>query len=113
MKLDLETFRQDVYSVVAAIPRGKLITYGQIAMLVGRPQNARLVGYVLHHAPDSLHLPCYRVVNSDGRCAPHWDKQRSLLKAEGVTFRPNGCVDMRKHQWLFMEIGTKDTVHNP
>ena len=113
MKLDLETFRQDVYSVVAAVPRGKLITYGQIAMLAGRPQNARLAGNVLHQAPYSLHLPCHRVVNSSGRCAPHWAEQRLLLEAEGVTFKPNGCADMRKHQWRFMEIGTEDTAHKP
>ena len=61
------TFLQDVYSVVAAIPEGCVVTYGQIASLVGRPQCSRMVGQAMHNVPEELHLPCHRVVNSRGR----------------------------------------------
>ena len=97
MTINIEVFRKDVYEVVASIPCGKVTTYGQIAWLVGRPQHARLVGRVLHDAPDALHLPCPRVVNNQGRTAPHWASQRALLEAEGITFKRNGCVDMKQH----------------
>ena len=59
--VDSAAFRQDVYSIVAAIPRGKVMSYGQIAELIGRPQNARLVGNVLRGATTELALPCHRV----------------------------------------------------
>ena len=61
------TFLQDVYSVVAAIPEGCVVTYGQIASLVGRSQCSRMVGQAMHNVPEELHLPCHRVVNSRGR----------------------------------------------
>ncbi|MCR5077704.1 MAG: methylated-DNA--[protein]-cysteine S-methyltransferase [Prevotella sp.] len=99
MAFDISLFRKEVYSVVASIPRGRVLSYGQIAWLVGFPNHSRLVGRVLHGAGEEAGLPCHRVVNSAGRTAPGWAEQRSLLMTEGVTFRPNGCVDMRKWQW--------------
>ena len=97
--MDKDTFQQEVYNVVAAIPPGRVVTYGQIAYLVGRPQCSRVVGHAMHDVPDGMCLPCHRVVNSQGRLAPCWAEQRALLEAEGVTFRKNGCVDMKKCQW--------------
>lgn len=97
------TFLQDVYSVVAAIPAGCVVTYGQIASLVGRPQCSRMVGQAMHNVPEELHLPCHRVVNSRGRLVPGWTEQRVLLENEGVRFKANGFVDMKKSQWEFMK----------
>lgn len=97
------TFLQDVYSVVAAIPEGCVVTYGQIASLVGRPQCSRMVGQAMHNVPEELHLPCHRVVNSRGRLVPGWTEQRVLLENEGVRFKTNGFVDMKKSQWEFMK----------
>jgi len=97
------TFLQDVYSVVAAIPAGCVVTYGQIASLVGRPQCSRMVGQVMHNVPEELHLPCHRVVNSRGRLVLGWTEQRVLLENEGVRFKANGFVDMKKSQWEFMK----------
>ena len=88
-----------ILSVVGEIPEGKVATYGQIAQLIGREKNARLVGKVLSMAEFYGDYPCHRVVNHAGRTAPHFEDQKRLLLAEGVTFRPNGCVDMEKHQW--------------
>ena len=88
-----------ILSVVGEIPEGKVATYGQIAQLIGREKNARLVGKVLSMAEFYGDYPCHRVVNHAGRTAPHFEDQKRLLLEEGVTFRPNGCVDMEKHQW--------------
>ena len=88
-----------ILSVVEEIPEGRVATYGQIARLIGRDKNARLVGRVLRHAGLYGSCPCHRVVNHAGRTAPGWPAQRRLLEAEGVSFRPNGCVDMKRCQW--------------
>ena len=78
----------------------KVLTYGQIARLAGFSNYSRWVGKVLSHHPGTAALPCHRVVNSQGRTAPHWPGQKSLLAAEGITFQPNGRVDLKRHLWL-------------
>ena len=89
----------EILSVVAEIPAGRVCSYGEAARLIGREKNARLVGKVLSNAQLYGDYPCHRVVNHAGRTAPHWPEQRALLEAEGVTFRPNGTVDMARHRW--------------
>lgn len=90
-------FAAEVYAVVAQIPRGKVATYGQVALLAGAPLHARLAGRVLSKAPAGA--PCHRVVNRLGRPAPGWAEQRALLEAEGVCFKSNGCVDLTRCGW--------------
>ena len=92
-------FGEDVLDIVGQIPCGKVTTYGHIAALAGWPSHARMVGRTLRYTPGAEALPCHRVVNIDGRTAPGWSRQRTLLEAEGVTFKPNGHVDMSKHLW--------------
>ena len=94
-----QEFYEAVYSVVRDIPRGSVATYGMVAMLIGHPQNSRLVGRVLAEVPPDAALPCHRVVNAQGRLVPGWTAQRRLLEQEGVAFRPNGCVDLKRHLW--------------
>ena len=89
----------EILSVVEEIPEGCVASYGQIARLTGRDRNSRLVGKVLSMAQFYGNYPCHRVVNHAGRLAPRFPEQRERLIAEGVTFRGNGCVDMKKHQW--------------
>ena len=89
----------EILSVVEEIPSGKVASYGQIARLTGHDKNARLVGRILSRAEAYGKYPCHRVVNHAGRTAPGWIEQRVLLENEGVTFKPNGCVDMKNHQW--------------
>ena len=89
----------EILSVVAEIPEGKVASYGQIARLIGRDQNARLVGKVLSMAEFYGDYPCHRVVNHAGRLAPNFRDQRERLEKEGVDFRANGCVDMEKYRW--------------
>ena len=89
----------EILSVVEEIPAGRVATYGQIARLIGREKNARLVGKVLSQAEYYGSYPCHRVVNHAGRTAPGWTEQRSLLVAEGVGFRENGRVDLKRFLW--------------
>lgn len=94
-----ESFIYQILSAVSEIPEGRVATYGQIAALIGRDRNARLVGRVLSRAQFYGDYPCHRVVNHAGRTAPGWREQRFLLEQEGVEFRENGCVDMKRFQW--------------
>lgn len=89
----------EILSVVEEIPEGNVASYGQIARLIGRDKNARLVGKVLSMAEFYGQYPCHRVVNHAGRTAPGWWEQRFLLEEEGVQFKENGCVDMKHFQW--------------
>ena len=89
----------EILSVVEEIPEGCVATYGQIARLTGREKNARLVGRVLSMAEYYGRYPCHRVVNHAGRTAPGWPEQRALLEDEGVTFKPDGHVDLKRHRW--------------
>lgn len=104
MPVNTARFREDVYSIVAAIPYGKVLTYGQVARLAGYPNHSRLVGHLLCGGTSSAHLPCHRVVNAQGRLAPVWQEQRPLLEAEGVPFKPNGCVDLSLAQWDYQTL---------
>ena len=82
----------EILSVVEEIPRGKVATYGQIARLIGKEKNARLVGRVRSY-------PCHRVVNHAGRLVPGWHDQGLLLLEEGAVFKDNGDVDLKACQW--------------
>jgi len=97
--IDRDRFYDDVYSIVREIPEGNVISYGGIARLMGWPTHSRMVGKAMSQVPPKLHLPCHRVVNNAGRLVPHWTEHRVRLEKEGVSFRPNGCVDMKKHVW--------------
>ena len=94
-----ETFSSEVYEIVRQIPPGRVLTYGRIAAWAGWPAHARRVGQAMGHAPSDETLPCHRVVNHAGGTAPGWTAQRELLEAEGVTFKANGKVDMKKFEW--------------
>ncbi|RKJ47068.1 methylated-DNA--[protein]-cysteine S-methyltransferase [bacterium 1XD8-76] len=88
-----------ILSVVEEIPEGKVASYGQIAKLIGKDRNARLVGKVLSMAEYYGEYPCHRVVDHSGRLAPHFYDQKELLLEEDVEFRDDTHVDMRKCRW--------------
>jgi len=93
-------FKEAVYSLVAQIPKGRLMTYGQIAVLCGRPRAAWEVGQIAHFGP--IELPWHRVVNKQGGLAKGWpggiDIHRQLLEAEGIEVTEY-VVDIAKLQW--------------
>lgn len=93
-----------VYTVVRRIPRGRVLTYGQVAALLGDPRWARTVGWALDACPWGR-IPCHRVVNSRGGCSRGYgngrpDRQRARLEAEGVPFRLDGTLDLATYGWL-------------
>lgn len=95
---------ETIYEVVREIPRGKVATYGQVALLAGNPRWARVVGYALHVNPEPFVIPCHRVVNRKGEIANSFAFgggaiQRELLEQEGVTFEEDGHVDLAKYGW--------------
>lgn len=98
-KLLTDRLVYEILSVVSEIPEGRVASYGQIAALIGREKNARLVGKVLSQAELYGDYPCHRVVNHAGRPAPGFRAQQLLLEMEGVAFKANGCVDMKRFQW--------------
>ncbi len=98
-----ETVFSRIYAIVQKIPRGKVATYGQIALLAGNPRWARVVGYALHVNPDPDHIPCYRVVNRLGAVSPAFvfggkNRQIALLEADGIPVE-NGIVDLSVYGW--------------
>ncbi|MBS7298102.1 MAG: MGMT family protein [Eubacteriales bacterium] len=97
----MNTFEK-IYEVVKSIPKGKVATYGQVALLAGNPRWARVVGYALHVNPEPGIIPCHRVVNREGRVAPSFafggeGVQRQLLELEGVVFESDGRIDLKKY----------------
>lgn len=98
-------FTRRIYDAVKAIPRGSVASYGQIARLAGNPRGARGVGFALHRNPEPGVIPCHRVVFADGSLAPGFafggeQRQRELLKNEGVLFLPDGRADIARCGWL-------------
>lgn len=94
---------EKIYEAVKQIPYGQVATYGQIAAIAGNQRWARVVGYALHANPNPDEIPCYRVVNKEGRVSDAFafgggNRQVALLKAEGVEFI-DGHVDMKRYQW--------------
>lgn len=98
--METQEFQRRVFHLAASVPPGKVASYGQLALLAGCPQWSRKAGKVLQGAPGWV--PCHRIVNSQGRLVPFWAQQRVLLAEEGVVFKPNGCVDMRRCRYDFM-----------
>ena len=89
----------EVLEVVGEIPSGKVATYGQIANLIGRPKNARLVGKILSQVETYGDYPCHRVVNASGRLVAGWFEQKALLEAEGILLKSPTNVSLKKYQW--------------
>ena len=97
MKVKTNLFDQ-IYKIVKLIPSGSVMTYGQIAKMVGT-KDTRKIGWALHANPDQLTIPCHRVVNKDGRLAPGYvfggpNEQKSKLLAEGVEFIDDNHVKL-------------------
>ncbi|MGH6719146.1 MAG: MGMT family protein [Alphaproteobacteria bacterium] len=96
---------QAYFRVIRAIPRGRVMTYGDVAIAAGRPGHARRVGYALHVLRDAR-VPWWRVINAtggislDGGRGPHAERQRALLEAEGVELVLDGRVPLERYRYL-------------
>jgi methylated-DNA-protein-cysteine methyltransferase related protein len=95
-------YRERVYRIVRRIPAGRVMTYGQIAYMLGEGYTPRTVGFVMHGSDDQT--PWHRVINSQGRCSTGQvvlpsDKQQRMLEREGVKFDDSGRCDLETFLW--------------
>lgn len=96
----MNTFEK-IYEQVKKIPKGKVATYGQIALMAGNPRWSQIVGYALHANPEPGIIPCHRVVNKEGKLAKSFafggeNVQKEMLISEGVIFLDKDTVDLEK-----------------
>lgn len=95
-------YRERVLEIVRRIPVGHVMTYGQIAEILGEGYTARTVGFVMHTAGNED--PWQRVINAQGSCSTGRvllppDKQQRMLEAEGVVFDAKGRCDLARYRW--------------
>src|SRR5262245_27687083 len=93
-----------VHALVRQVPPGKVVTYGQVAALLGQPRAARAVGYALRFLPEGMDVPWHRVINHRGQISLRTPPespllQRLLLEEEGVVFDAEGRVDLALYRW--------------
>ena len=106
-------YRERVFQIVRMIPRGRVMTYGQIAAMLGDGYTPRTVGFVMHSSDDNT--PWHRVINAQGGCStrglvlPH-DKQQRMLEAEGVEFNQQGRCSLQTYAWIPDEPAGKQKV---
>ena len=116
-------YRKRVFQLVRRIPVGRVMTYGQIAAILGEGYTPRTVGFVMHSAGEE-DVPWHRVINSQGACSTvrivlPANRQQGMLEQEGVEFDAQGRCDLRRYLWeqktkrtkpaatLFKKSGTK------
>lgn len=104
-------YRERVFKIVRRIPKGKVMTYGQIAYMLGEGYTPRTVGFVMHGANES-NTPWHRVINSQGRCSTGGvvlpsNKQQLMLESEGVEFDAGGRCDLEVYLWRPRQRSTK------
>lgn len=95
------SYYDKVYALVRRIPRGRVCTYGQLALMTGSPRASRAVGYAMAACRDSA-VPCHRVMGKDGVLRERAfgpGVQRALLEAEGIPFTSDGRVDLSRCRW--------------
>lgn len=99
-----ETFYEQVYEFVRQVPRGSVVTYGQVALELGSPSAARAVGYALYFMPKPSDIPWWRVINARGAISykgrgSSADQQRAMLDDEGVVFDADGRTNLKVYRW--------------
>ncbi|MBR1676500.1 MAG: MGMT family protein [Clostridia bacterium] len=97
-----KNFFVKVYDYLKTVPKGKVVTYGQIARAIGSPRSSRAVGYALHANPDPENIPCYKVVNRDGKLSSAFvfggiNIQKFLLNRDGIEVSDDYTVDLEKY----------------
>lgn len=113
---DDSRYRERVYKIVRRIPSGRVMTYGQIAEILGDGYTARTVGFVMHASGDQT--PWHRVINARGACStgkvvlPE-DKQQRLLESEGVVFDERGRCKLERYLWIPDEQGKSSRKTSP
>lgn len=100
----MASFTHAVYRMVKKCPQGKVVSYGGVAALLGKPRAARAVGAALRDLPDNSDVPWWRVINSSGEISIRGVTnakafQRALLEREGVEFTASGKINWERFGW--------------
>ncbi len=99
----MKTFTDKAIDVIKSIPKGKVLTYGRVALLAGSPHSARQVGYILHRLTEANNLPWHRVLNSKGKISMRdpiaYVTQKGLMESEGVVFSTEDSINLKKYIW--------------
>ena len=95
-------YRERVFEIVRRIPAARVMTYGQLAEILGAGYTARTVGFVMHSADQTV--PWQRVINAQGACSTGRvivppDLQQRMLVSEGVVFNEKGRCDLARYRW--------------
>ncbi|MEP7270397.1 MAG: MGMT family protein [Acidobacteriota bacterium] len=99
------SYRERVYQLVLRIPRGRVMSYGLVARVLGAGYDARAIGNIMHATPkDGRSIPWHRVINSQGRCSTAGltsppDLQQRLLETEKIDFGTRGRCKMEEYLW--------------
>jgi methylated-DNA-protein-cysteine methyltransferase related protein len=114
MNVNEKAYRERVYNLVKQIPRGKVMTYGQIAIVLGEGYTPRTVGYVMH-AAETENVPWQRVLNSQGKCSTGRltipiNLQQTMLEQEGIVFNAGGKCKLSEYQWFPEGFGPDDDI---
>lgn len=109
-----KNYRERVYEIVRQIPHGRVMTYGQIAEILGAGYTPRTVGFVMHAAYEGI--PWQRVINSQGACSTEKltlpeNKQQMILESEGIVFNEKGRCDLKRYRWR--PDGLKENEEQP
>jgi methylated-DNA-protein-cysteine methyltransferase-like protein len=102
MKVDEPAYQKRVYDLVRRIPKGKVMTYGSVAIVLGEGYTPRTIGYVMRNSPKNV--PWQRVINSQGKCSTGRiilpvNLQQEILEKEGIEFSRSGKCDLNACQW--------------
>ncbi len=103
-QVDEKNYHEKVYKVVREIPSGRVMTYGQIAEILGEGYTPRTIGYVMH-AADTENVPWQRVINSKGGCSTGKmtmpiNLQQKMLEDESIVFNEKGFCDLNEYLWF-------------
>ncbi|OLE55732.1 MAG: hypothetical protein AUG51_02035 [Acidobacteria bacterium 13_1_20CM_3_53_8] len=113
-------YQERVFEIVRRIPTGRVMTYGQLAEILGEGYTPRTVGFVMH-AADEETTPWHRVINSQGGCSTGRvilppDKQQRMLEAEGIEFDVRGRCKLERYRWTpeeFLEENADEQSEQP
>lgn len=107
-----QSYRERVYAIVREIPVGRVMTYGQIAEILGEGYTPRTVGYVMH-AAETEKIPWQRVINAQGACSTGRmtvpvNLQQKILEDEGIEFNEKGRCDLKIYRWSLEGLAAEE-----
>ena len=99
----IKTSTRQAVNIIRNIPEGRVLTYGMVAALAGKPRGARQISRILHSMSKKYNLPWHRIVNSKGKISLKqsrgYELQKALLESEGIKFSKTDTIDLKLYSW--------------